>query len=200
MSELPETEAFREFANRLGCKPGYVTQLRQAGRLVLSEDGRRVCVAESLQLIASTRDPAKQGVRAHHAATRGQGASSPEPAQAPTADANGVDPGPLPDLADPLSLRRAKAQAEREEALARKALREEQVEMGELLSRVDVVAVVDDAVVQLRRRLELMPAVLAPELAAMADEDAVRVKLRDNIEQALGDLARKFGEWARADA
>lgn len=202
MAELPETEAFREFAARLGCKPGYVTQLKQSGRLVLTEDGRRVRVAESLQLIASTRDPAKEGVRARHAAARGQGAVSvAQPPALTTAGDDGGEDADFPVVpADPLSLRRAKAQAEREEALARKALREEQVEMGGLMVKDDVLSFVAGAVVQLRSRLELLPAVLAPQLAATDDEDTVRVKLRDGIEQALEELARKFSGIGRAEA
>ncbi|MHB1057267.1 MAG: hypothetical protein ACYC0F_05225 [Rhodanobacter sp.] len=199
MADLPETEGFREFASRLGCKPGYVTALRQAGRLVLTEDGRRVRVAESLQLIASTRDPAKEGVRARHAAARG-------PASAPAPIAPPADDGAIPDAdspafpVDPLSLRRSRAQAEREEALARKALRDEQLEMGGLMQRDEVVASAADAIVQLRSRLELLPAVLAPQLAATDDEDVVRQKLRDGIEQALEELARKFTSIGKSEA
>lgn len=199
MTELPETEAFREFAARLGCKPGYVTQLKQSGRLALTEDGRRVRVAESLALIASTRDPAKDGVRARHAAARGQGAvASARPQSLASEGDDDADYPVVP--ADPLSLRRAKAQAEREEALARKALREEQVEMGGLMVKDEVLSFVADAIVQLRSRLELLPAVLAPQLAATDDEDAVRAKLRDGIEQALEEVARKFSNLGRATA
>lgn len=201
MTELPGTEGFRAFADRLGYKPGYVTQLKQSGRLVLTEDGRRVRVAESLKLIAETRDPTKLGVRARHAAARDLGmsaASVDEPRMSGESDADTVDLPAMP--ADPLYLRRTKAQAEREEALARKALRDEQVEMGALLVKDEVQAVVADAVVQLRSRLELLPAVLSPQLAATDDEDAIRVKLRDGIEQAFEELARKFASIGRAEA
>jgi len=201
MGDLPATEGFREFAARIGCKPGYVTALRHAGRLVLTDDGKRVRVADSLQLIASTRDPAKAGVRARHASARGQGAT-PAPSAPPSVaeESEPNDPDAVVFPVDPLSLRRAKAQAEREEALARKALRDEQVEMGGLMPRDEVLATVADVTVQLRSRLELLPAVLAPQLAATDDEDAVRLKLRDGIEQALEELARKFASIGRAEA
>ncbi|UZW62744.1 hypothetical protein [Lysobacter enzymogenes] len=201
MPELPETEAFREFAARLGCKPGYITALKHSGRLALTEDGRRVRVAESLQLIASTRDPAKEGVRARHAVARGQGTASPVPSPSVSAGDDDDEAADLPLVpADPLSLRRAKAQAEREEALARKALREEQVEMGGLMVKDQVLSFVADAIVQLRSRLELLPVVLAPQLAATDDEDVVRVKLRDGIEQALDELTKKFSMVGRVEA
>ena len=122
MADLPETESFRQFAARLGCRPGYVTELRHAGRLVLTEDGRRVRVAESLRLIQDTRDPTKAGVRARHAAERDPETPAPQ-VDAPDTDDDDASATVLPP-GDPLSLRRAKAQAEREEALARKALRE----------------------------------------------------------------------------
>lgn len=202
MRELPETEAFREFAARLGCKPGYVTALRRAGRLVLTDDERRVRVAESLHLIAATRDPAKEGVRARHASARVHAMAPALAADVAATEGDGEPDDSEPPVypVDPLSLRRAKAQAEREEALARKALREEQVEMGGLMARDEVLANVADAIVQLRSRLELLPAVLAPQLAATDDEDDVRVKLRDGIEQALEELARKFSSMGKADA
>jgi hypothetical protein len=201
MGDLPATEGFREFAARLGCKPGYVTALRHAGRLVLTDDGKRVRVADSLQLIASTRDPAKAAVRACHASARGQGAPpAPSAPSSATEESETNDPDAVVFPVDPLSLRRAKAQAEREEALARKALRDEQVEMGGLMVRDEVLATVADVTVQLRSRLELLPAVLAPQLAATDDEDAVRLKLRDGIEQALEELARKFTGLGKVDA
>jgi len=201
MTELPATESFRAFADRLGCKPGYVTQLKRTGRLALTEDGRRVRVAESLQLIASTRDPAKDGVRARHAAGRGQAMTLPtETSLGDVGAGDADDMGQPTTTADPLYLRRTKAQAEREEALVRKALRDEQVEMGALMRRDDVLSFVADAVVQVRGRLELMPAVLSPQLAATDDEDVVRVKLQDAIEQACEELARKFSSIGKVEA
>jgi hypothetical protein len=205
MADLPETEAFRAFAARLGSKPSYVTELKKTGRLVLTEDGRRVRVAESLQLIAATRNPAKAGVAARHAAARDRVPPAATPgdigAQRPAPGDGQDEPEPEqpPSTADPLYLRRTKAQAEREEALARKALREEQVEMGALLPRDEVLSFVADAIVQLRSRLELMPSVLSPQLAATDDEDAIRVQLRDGIEQTCTELARKFDAIGKVD-
>ncbi|TAA18218.1 hypothetical protein EA658_13815 [Pseudoxanthomonas winnipegensis] len=200
----PETEGFRAFADRLGVKPSYVTELRKAGRLVLTDDGRAVRVAASLDRIQATRNPAHEGVRARHAAARDARPidASPAPpdeavdaAQAPAAGSSDADDLPFN---SPHQMRRAKALADKEEALARKALREEQVEMGQLLVRDETLAAVADAVVMLRSRLELLPPTLAPRLAALDDEDQVRVLLRDEIEQALEELARKFAALGRS--
>lgn len=204
-ASLPATELFGEFARRLGCKPSYVTQLKNEGRLVLAEDGRRIRVAESLALIAATRDPSKEGVRERHAAHRGAGMGLPatvapeRPAggqDAATAPEGGDDPTALDNLpaSSPDAQRRAKALADREEVQARRALREEEVEMGRLLVRDQVLATVSDAIVQLRSQLEMLPITMAPALAAITDEDEVRARMRDGIEQALEQLARKFAE------
>jgi hypothetical protein len=192
MVETPAQESFSAFAARLGVRPSHVTGLRHAGRLVLSEDGKAVRVAESLALIESTRDPSKDGVRARHAVARGQGTA---------AGPDGDDEADVIDLpaSNPHSERRAKALADKEEALARRALREELVEMGQLLDRGETVAALADAVVQLRSRLELLPVTLGKRLAGISDESECRGLLRDAVEQALDELARRFGAIGRVD-
>lgn len=50
-----KTMGKRQFARYLGTRPGYITKLGQAGRLVLTGDGRRVIVAASLKRIRATR-------------------------------------------------------------------------------------------------------------------------------------------------
>lgn len=203
---LPETEGFRAFADRLGTKPSYVTELRKTGRLVLTDDGRGVRVAASLERIQATRNPAHEGVRARHAAAREAFVSeagtlppggASEAAQEPAGASGDADDLPFN---SPHQMRRAKALADKEEALARKALREEQIEMGQLLVRDETLAAVAAAVVMLRSRLELLPPTLAPRLAALDDEDQVRVLLRDEIEQALEDMARKFSAIGKGSA
>ncbi len=196
----PATMGLREFAEHLGCKPGYVTELKRDGRLVLTEDGKRVQVAESLRLIADTRDPSKQGVRDRHAAAR-KSAPGSSPSPNPLEGAPGQGPA-LEDAGsnDPHARRRAKALADKEEVLLRKALREEQVDLGQLLVAEDVKGALVDAVTILRSRLELLVPTLAPQIAALDDEDRVRVLMRDGIEQVLSELSRKFAQIGRADA
>ncbi|WP_337054073.1 hypothetical protein [Pseudoxanthomonas sp. USHLN014] len=195
---LPEAEGFRAFADRLGTKPSYVTELRKAGRLVLTDDGRGVRVAASLERIQATRNPAHEGVRARHAAGREAATADAapmvtgEPSEAAQSPAGGVsDADDLP-FNSPHQMRRAKALADKEEALARKALRDEQLEMGQLLVLEEVVKVVVDAGMTLRRRLELLPDTLASRVTAMDDESQARMLMRDEIEQALEELDRKL--------
>lgn len=190
------TATFKDFARILGdCSPSYVTELKSAGRLVLTRDGKRVLVDESLQLIRDTADPARAGVAARHAAARG--ALAGEPAAA--VDRDGGE-AVLVDMTDPHARRRAKALADKEEALARKALREEQIELGQLLRTDEVRDALADAAVELRTGLENLRDILAPQLAAEPDADRVRVMLGDAVEQMLAELARKFAAIGRTEA
>jgi hypothetical protein len=200
-----ETLGFREFATRFGWKASYVTELRKAGRLVLTDDGRRVRVAESLRLLEDTRDPSKAGVAARHAAART--AAAPSPSTSPDAgqgadsdDDEGGDAPASPPTAynDPLAIRRARAQAEREEAALRKALREEQQELGELLKRDDVLTVIADATTNLRTSLENLPAILSSPLAAEREEARCHAILSRGVEEILEQLVRKFREAIRS--
>ncbi len=194
MAEAPATMGLREFATSRGWKASYVTELKTAGRLVLTPDGRRVLVAESLRLLADTSDPAKAGVVARHAAARGANAApSPSCAPEPGAGDDGADDAPAPlSPTDPLAKRRALAQAEREEAMARKALRDEQVELGELLRADDVRAAAADAVMVFRNALQNLPSTLP------LVEERDRPVVADGIEHVLGELERKFSAIGRA--
>lgn len=203
----PAEASFSDFAALIDCRPSYVTELRQGGRLVLTEDGKRVRVAESIALIESTRDPAKAGVAERHAAERAQAAARKAQApQQPVADAanddfsdDAEDPATFVPK-DPHSKRRAKALADKAEADARKALRDEKIELGQLLQAEEVAAVVSEAVTTLRTSMENLPGQIAPGLAAATTEEQVRVLLAEALETRLADLARTFTQIGRAEA
>lgn len=195
----------REFATRMNWRPSYITQLKKEGRLVLTADGRRVLVNESIERIAATRDPSRAGVRERHAAGRDAPPAAAMPDTMEATGEPGAGGGAIDELAEdaalalnsPHQLRRAKALADKEEALARRTLREEAIEMGQLLVKDEVLSTVADSIVQLRSSLELLAPTLAPALAALDDEDEVRVMLRDAIEQALETLSRKLSTVGR---
>lgn len=206
MPVKPEA-SFKEFARIYGCKPGWVTELRKQGRLVLTEDKKRVRVDESLALIKATRDPSKAGVAERHAAARGAALASDAPAaqasaptsapEAPAAAAAADDDElPLPPN-NPHADRRAKALADKEEALARKAHRDELLELNELRRASDIEPAIAEAGARLRAGFESMPYDLAPELAAITDEGEIRAKLAEYVEAQLADLARTFDRIAR---
>lgn len=201
----PETMSLREFARHLGKDPGYITRLKQKGILALTPDGKRVLVAESKLNIADSMDPAKAGVVARHAAARA--ATGPAPSRAlgdgrvggvEADESDGEDPGdPASALIEsPLARRRAEAQARREEALARRAEREELKELGELLERGPTIAALQRHVATLRSRLTSIPTTLAPALGASGEAEC-QALLADAIEEALEDLERKFSTIGR---
>lgn len=201
------TASLKGFARLLGDRsPSYVTQLKEQGRLVLTPDGKRVRVEASLALVRETADPARAGVTARHAAKRGQGGAAPAaerqaPATGPD-DAEDPEGEGLANPADPVesshARRRTKALADKAEADARKALRDEQVELGQLLQAEDVEHAVRSAVVAFRGALENLPNTIAPQLAAMDDEGSVRVVIAEALEHALEELARKFSQIGKA--
>lgn len=181
----PATATFKEFARILGVKSrSYVSELKRDGRLVLTDDGRGVLVAESLQRIKDSRDPSKAGVAARHKAEReGQGdATQP----APGADDDGV-----PDR------NFSEARARREHYQALQAKRDWEVSMGKLLEADEVVSAISTAVVTLRTNLEGLPDVLAPQLVGIPDEARVRALLAEAVEHALEDATTRFQSLAK---
>lgn len=190
----PETATFAVFARILGCKPSAVTALRHAGRLVLTDDGKRVQVQPSLERIRETADPAKESVAARHAETRG--------APLATAIEPPVDAGALVDDDDNdadtagFTYDYQRARARREHYQAQEAQRAYEVAIGKLMVADDVVSAVASATTTLRVRLESLPDVLAPQLAAISDENQVRAMLLDAVEHALTETARQFARLA----
>lgn len=197
MSETNVATA-KQLARILGFSPSYITQLKEQGRLVHAEDGKRFLVAESLTLIKQTGDPTKAGVAARHAAARGAGAA-PEP-DGDEAESGALEAPPRAAPDDPLTRRRATAQAEIEEARARALKRAEEVELGQLLKVEEVRAAIADAVTGLRAGLENLPAILGAQLAAEPDEAKVVAILRDAIEHQLREVARKCGAVVKGEA
>ncbi|MBL8302628.1 MAG: hypothetical protein JNM26_07645 [Ideonella sp.] len=180
----PATLTQRQFADHIGCRPSYVTKLKQEGRLVLTDDAKRVRVAESIARIEATRDPAKRAVAERHADERGAALAVGEGAAASVAEDPAI-------LANPdYQAARAKREhfaAEREEMRYRQ-------EAGELMVAAEVEGAVASILTELRTRLEALPDVLGPQLAPVTDETQIRARLADEIEIALGEVARRFGE------
>lgn len=196
---LPAEMGFREFAEFRRWRPSYVTQLRREGRLVLTDDRKRVRVAESLHLIEQTADPARYGVAERHSAKRG-------PSEAPPPSDQDGQGGDADDDFDPAAgptgshqLRRAKALADKAETDAMAAARDYQLSMGKLLAVDDVEAAVRSALAAFRTALENFGGKYAPELAAAHDEARIRTLLNDAIETELTELHRKFALIAKAD-
>lgn len=188
----PETATRREFADILYVKPGYVTQLAAAGRLVLTADGKRVRVAESIARIEATRDPSRTPVAQRHADERGAPArTGHEPTAFPPLDG---DPGGF-EMSPATQYSYQDAKAKREHWAAEREHAQWRKEAGELMERGEVVAAFADAGATLRSKLEAWAAVLPPQLAGR-DEAAIRATMADQVERLLHDLVEKFNHMA----
>lgn len=175
----------KAFAEHIGCRPSYVTKLKKDGRLVIGDDGL-VRVAESIARIEATLDPAKRAVAERHATERGAAL------QAPAGEGEGADKAPE----DPAVLANPDYQAARAKREHFAAEREEmryRQEAAELLVAVEVEGEVASILTELRTRLEALPDTLGPQLAPITDEQQVRTRLAEEIELALGEVARRLG-------
>lgn len=193
----PATASLKDFAGIFGCRPSYVTELKKTGRLVLTEDGKRVCVAESIARIQATRDPAMQAVADRHTAARGVALAGAGEHPAPEAEQGGAPGDDEPDADNP-DYQRWKARKERAAALREEIRLGE--EAGELIRRADATAVVSNAFTVLRTDLEALPDSIAPVLAGESDEGRVRVLLSEEIEHALGNLSTTIAKLGSKEA
>ena len=181
-----DTMTFSEFARHINVKPSYITQLKTAGRLVLTDDGKRVVCQQSVQRIEDTKDPSKLGVTARHAEAR---SADPRP------ESN--DPEADPDNPSESSPEYQVWRARRERAAA---LREE-LKLGEeakhYLKRSDVETVIAAAFTAARTTLETLPDRLAQTLAAEKDDQRIRAILSEEHEHILSNLATSLADMGK---
>ncbi len=166
------TASQSQFANLIGVHKSHVTRMKQAGRLVLLDNGM-VDVLLSKQRIAETADPARQDVAERHAMGRGD-------TQASKNKTNGFN----------------EAKTRRETAEAEMAEIKLGVARRELLDAAEVRLFAADLGATFRAALESLPDRLAHELVPLHDADAIRAVLVDTFEQLLGDLSLKIGKFA----
>ncbi len=200
--ELPETLSFRGFADLMHCKPSWVTHLRQTDRLVLTDDGKRVRVRESLQRIEDTRDPARAGVAQRHAQAREVknnhilAEASPALSESNDAPPDTESDAVTAPIRESSNFQHWKERGERAKALA--AERENAIAEGKLMSAEAVIDAVRAHVATLRIGLESMPDFLAPQLIGIKEELKMRSLIADAIEQKLAELSRQFGAIVKA--
>ncbi|PZO66177.1 MAG: hypothetical protein DI635_00705 [Pseudoxanthomonas suwonensis] len=216
---LPETASQSEFAAIYGCRRSYVTELRQAGRLVMAADGRRVQVRESLQRLRDTADPSRTSTVQRHAEARAAAtaqqdapqaspAGRPAPALPATASQSaagdaqhGADAADNADDDLPQAGSYQAARAVKEKYLALQAKLAYQQAVGKLLATADVEAAAGRLAGTLVSRLDALPAQLAPQLlSAAGDEVALRRTLVQAFDDLRAELARQFAALARPEA
>lgn len=185
MSRTPKTMTQSAFARHIGRAKSYITKLKHEQRIVMTEDGKRVKVPESLALIEKTGG-LRQDVAERHAEERGEAAES---ASATPVTPEDDDEGPAGSLAY------VRRQHEFEKYRITK-LERMKIE-GELIPRDVVDFWVDDFGSTLRTEIELLPDRMAPVLAPMQDIGEVRAALTEAGEKLLKQLHERMEKRRR---
>lgn len=184
-----------EYADSRGWSRPYVSKLAKQGRLVLSEDGKRVFAEESDALIARTRDPSKDAVAERHqrdrVATHVDRFVQPTEGDTPDSAAPGA-PKADADAGVPKSTEHnyQNARARREHYLARLAEMEALREEGSLAAVEDIRNAAFATARMLRDLLLGLPKQIGPELAAISDPWEVERKLTEELRRVLLDAER----------
>lgn len=181
-TQHPETMTRSEFAAYINVKPGYISQLITAGRIVLTDNGKRVQVAASMDRMEATRDPSKIGVAERHAVERGEEIRKNETETIDREISAMEKAGNL--------FQASKALREKYSAMTTKL--EYEVLIKQYLKTDEVAYAVSNAGVIVRARLESIPDTLAAQLAAEKDEQRCRAILAENIEITLTELNHRF--------
>lgn len=171
-----------QFARALGVSRVMVTKLGHAGRLV--EEGRRVRVAETLERIADTSDPSRDGKLAD-AAKRLRAEAAPAPVALPEA----------PTLEGASTYQEARAVKER--FLALQAKHDYELATGTILKRAEVNAAMARAGALLRAQLETLPDQLAPAVLEAREYDRIHALMVEEVERILGAFAEACRVAAR---
>ena len=177
---MSDRVTFSKFAELQGCSPSYVTKLKQAGRLVLTDDGKRVLVEESRARIKATEDPNRDDVRARHAKTREGGAPASPPAPN--------------DPQSPAGQSFATSRAVKERFFALSAKLEYERAIGKLVDSAAVRAAGAEAGTVLRAALENLPDQVAPQLAEGDSEREARIRARlvEHVGLVLTEISDKL--------
>ena len=174
----------RAFADHLGVSPGYVTKLKDQGRLVMAPDGKRVDVDATKERIRSTADASKSGVADRHQRERVErGVTAHVAPDAPPLD----DPAAAD---DGYTINFQNARARREHYLARLAENESRKSDGELVEREAVELAAFSTGRMLRDLLLALPKSISAELAALSDPWEVERHLTTGLRRVLEDAQR----------
>ena len=168
---MAELVSQAEFARIKGMTRGWVTKLKQSGRLVINNDGL-VDVEKSNQLIEQTANPNRQDVADRHKSNRQQD-------HTPAMEFNTTQAG--------ATLQASRAVKEKFSALKAKAEYEEY--MGNLVNVSEVQHAVADVVMTLRQVIENIPHRVAPELVHK-DIDFIRSRLREELYDGLNQMQK----------
>jgi len=176
--------SIRAYAQHRGVSHTAVAKAIKAGRIQVEADGKIDPVKADAQWARNTLP--SQNLNA------GASKSAPKVAT-PTVStlvSSREAQAPLETRATAPDYQTSRARREYFEAKAKE--RDYLLSMGQLMRADEVLAAVTGAVATLRQRLESLPDILSPRLAAAQDEAGCRAILADELEHALEDTARQF--------
>lgn len=174
MNTLNQTQ----FAKHIGVTKGYVTQLKQAGRLVIAKNGL-VDVEASQLLIKQTEDANRDDVKARHELARnGQ------------VNALSTKKTTIKNI-DHVTFSEGRAKEQHYKSL--QAELDYRKSIGELVAVQEMQMAVADVITTFRQSLENMPHLLAPILIGK-DLDFIRATLKNEVVKALIELEKTFDE------
>jgi len=171
-----------DFARRLGVKPSYVTELKKAGRLVLTDDGK-VDAEASEANIAATADPGKAGVAARHSQNRNTAVDAQ--------NAGKTTPPTAEEQAEKATMTYQQARAVKERYNALQAKADYEAYTGKLVEYDKARAAGADLGVLFRSTIERWPDTITPLLVGQ-DEAGMRATLADQVESLLGEIVARI--------
>jgi phage terminase Nu1 subunit (DNA packaging protein) len=160
-----------QFAKEMGYSKGYVTQLKQAGRLVFKKDGQIDAEASKLK-IAATADPNRDDVTKRHAEAK----KNPQNKKPSASD---------------MTFSEGRAKEQHFKAL--QAELEYQKTIGALVDIEEMRNAVADVVTVFRQTIENVPHSVGAELVGK-DIEFIRARLKQAVNEALSEMERNFNE------
>ena len=158
----------------------------------ISEAPKAVCQAEFARLIGVGRSYVTALKKAGRLVTDVQGRVLVEESKASIARSNGA-----PERAAVVTEVYQDNRDKKDHYAAELARLDYEERCGTLMVAADVLTVVAGAATTLRNRLEALPSVLAPQIAAISDEQEILNVLVDQVERLLAELSDEFGKLAR---
>lgn len=193
-STQPGTLSISAFNKHMGYKGRYAYELHKTGRLVMTDDGKHVRVAESIRRIEETRDPSRAAVAQRHATTRGQAAGPPSTGTGAGTEQDFGDSGfyaenasnPDPSGSSSYNFQDGKAKREHYAALREEAAYHK--EIGQLMDAQEALGAFADAGAKVAAVLDAVPATVGPMLAGLPQDEVMRV-LTEQMDIARTEMA-----------
>jgi hypothetical protein len=181
-----------QFAKHIGVTKGYITQLKQAGRLVMTQNDL-VDVEASQLRIKETEDANRDDVAKRHAENRGQPLRV-----APVSDYSAPTGTNTPSNQDKAGMSLQAARAVKENYQARMAKIEYEKAIGALINADEAKIWAADIGATFSSGLESLSGRLASELA-MKEASVIRARLTEAFKELLNNVSDKIESGMKND-